>query len=320
MKKNKRKIYFRADADSQIGYGHFIRTLALADMLRDDFDCTFFTQSPSEYQQIEVEKVCPLVCLSSDDRKFDEFLNHLSGDEIVVLDNYFNKYSYQKKIKQKGCKLVSIDDIHLYPFCSDVVICPDPCSPADFITDKNTKLYCGIEWSLLRKPFIDNSNSNMSESNEIVVALGGADPYCLTQIIVDRLLRETNYRISAIIGDKTKFQSLDERVTIHRKLPAEEVASLFSKAGVAILSASTICIEALCIGCPVIAGYYVHNQIEFYNYLSHNSLIVPIGNLLDRGNTFDICSAIKSAKINTHKVIIDFSHQKESFRNIFSTL
>ena len=93
MKKNKRKIYFRADADSQIGYGHFIRTLALADMLRDDFDCTFFTQSPSEYQQIEVEKVCPLVCLSSDDRKFDEFLNHLSGDEIVVLDNYFNKYS-----------------------------------------------------------------------------------------------------------------------------------------------------------------------------------------------------------------------------------
>jgi len=37
------KIYLRADASAAIGYGHFIRTLALADMLKDDFDCTFFT-------------------------------------------------------------------------------------------------------------------------------------------------------------------------------------------------------------------------------------------------------------------------------------
>ena len=33
------KIYFRADAGAEIGYGHFIRTLALADMLKDDFSC-----------------------------------------------------------------------------------------------------------------------------------------------------------------------------------------------------------------------------------------------------------------------------------------
>lgn len=38
------KIYFRADAGAEIGYGHFIRTLALADMLKDDFSCVFVTQ------------------------------------------------------------------------------------------------------------------------------------------------------------------------------------------------------------------------------------------------------------------------------------
>ena len=53
-----RKIFFRADASSAIGYGHFIRTLALADMLKDDFDCTFFTVSPTPYQISEMEKVC----------------------------------------------------------------------------------------------------------------------------------------------------------------------------------------------------------------------------------------------------------------------
>ncbi|MDR1895166.1 MAG: UDP-2,4-diacetamido-2,4,6-trideoxy-beta-L-altropyranose hydrolase, partial [Prevotellaceae bacterium] len=37
----KRKIIFRADAGLNIGYGHFIRSLALADMLKNDFDILF---------------------------------------------------------------------------------------------------------------------------------------------------------------------------------------------------------------------------------------------------------------------------------------
>ena len=45
-----RKIYFRADAGVDIGYGHFTRTLALADMLKDDFECTFYTVCPTPYQ------------------------------------------------------------------------------------------------------------------------------------------------------------------------------------------------------------------------------------------------------------------------------
>lgn len=54
------KIYFRADAGAEIGYGHFIRSLALAYMLKDDFDCTFFTVEPTPYQIGEMEKVCKL--------------------------------------------------------------------------------------------------------------------------------------------------------------------------------------------------------------------------------------------------------------------
>lgn len=53
---SKRKIYFRADAGYGIGYGHFIRTLALADMLRNEFECTFFTSSPTPYQIGELER------------------------------------------------------------------------------------------------------------------------------------------------------------------------------------------------------------------------------------------------------------------------
>lgn len=57
----KKKAYFRADASAQIGYGHFVRSLALADILKDDFDCIVFSQTPSSYQYKEAENVCNLV-------------------------------------------------------------------------------------------------------------------------------------------------------------------------------------------------------------------------------------------------------------------
>ena len=77
------KIYFRADASATIGYGHFIRTLALADMLKDDFDCTFFTCHPTSYQVSEMEKVCPFIPLQEETHSAD-FLSHLQGDELKL--------------------------------------------------------------------------------------------------------------------------------------------------------------------------------------------------------------------------------------------
>ena len=39
-----KKILFRADGNEEIGYGHVIRSLALADMLKENFECIFVTR------------------------------------------------------------------------------------------------------------------------------------------------------------------------------------------------------------------------------------------------------------------------------------
>ncbi len=41
MENNKPKIYFRADGNATMGLGHVIRSLALAEMSNDIFDCHF---------------------------------------------------------------------------------------------------------------------------------------------------------------------------------------------------------------------------------------------------------------------------------------
>ena len=309
-----RKIFFRADAGPEIGYGHFIRTLALADMLKEDFDCTFFTQTPTEYQKKEAASVCPLVELPADDSRFELFLDKLSDDEIVVLDNYFYTTEYQRKIKEKGCKLVCIDDIHDKHYVADVVINHGCNNPDLFDTEPYTRLCLGLEYALLRKPFLQAKITTEREQGHVVVSFGGSDYNNLTTKYAQILSKRTDItQITAIVGDA--FQHLTElesipKVQISKNLSAQQMAELFCTVQFAVLSASTTCIEALACHCPVYAGWYVENQKDFFDYLIQNRYAFS---LLDLDNGSEV---IKNIKDNIHTVN-SFGKIKDNIIKVF---
>lgn len=283
MNTNHRKIFFRADAGPEIGYGHFIRTLALADMLKEDFDCVFYTQTPTDYQKREAAAVCPLVSLPADDSRFDLFLNQLSGDEIVVLDNYFYTTDYQRKIKEKGCKLVCIDDMHDKHYVADVVLNHGCDNPDLFDVEPYTRLCLGLDYALLRKPFLEAKPAASREQGHVVVTFGGSDANNLTTKYA-RILsqRDDINKITAIVGDAFQFTNELEnvpKVQILRNLTAQQMANLFCTVQFAVLSASTTCIEAIACQCPVYAGWYVENQKGIYMTISKNMLAFSIDNL-----------------------------------------
>src|SRR4030095_2375161 len=87
-----------------------------------------------------------------------EWTSGLKGDEIVVLDGYNFKTTYQQQIKSKGCKLVCIDDIHAYHFVADVVINHAPGIDAkQYSCEAYTQLYLGTKYVLLKKIFLDEA-------------------------------------------------------------------------------------------------------------------------------------------------------------------
>ena len=300
----KRKIFFRADAGAQIGYGHFIRTLALADMLRDDFDCTFYTQSPSTYQQREADKVCPLVSLPSDDSKFERFLEYLIGDEIVVLDNYFYTSDYQKQIKDKGCKLVHIDDIHDRHFYADLIINHGNATQSIYDAESTTRFCLGPSYALLRKPFLTPSSNIERLRGKWVICFGGVDPQNLTEEAVKALnVREDVNQITAIVGEVYPHKAVltqYDRVTILSSLTAEEMAVQYSSAEYVLCSASSVSYEALACGCSVFAGYYIDNQVDFYHGLCNNNLITPLGDLMKA----DFKTCLSNANVSIDKMNI----------------
>ncbi|AVM58651.1 UDP-2,4-diacetamido-2,4,6-trideoxy-beta-L-altropyranose hydrolase [Bacteroides heparinolyticus] len=299
----KRKVYFRADASADIGYGHFIRSLALADMLKDDFECIFFTQNPSEYQKNEAENVCKLVELPCDNSKFENFLSYLQGDEIVVLDNYFYTTEYQKLVKGKGCKLVCIDDLHDKHFYADLIVNHgvNDKSLYENIIEPYSKLCLGLEYSLLRRPFLLQS-SIKTRNEDIVVCFGGADPLRLTDRVVSMLLKiAIPYNIKVILGEKVYLSDENrKRVDVLSNLRANQMAMLFDQSSAGIFSASTVCIEALSRNLPIIAGFYVDNQYDFYRMLEQNGYIIPLGQL-QNVTTGRLENAVEKLKIFVSK-------------------
>ena len=289
----KKKIYFRADGNNDIGFGHVTRSLALADMLKDQFECIFSTRFVNEYIIEQIEKSCSSYIKLKEENSdhFDEFLTFINKKDIVVLDNYFFTTDYQKKIKSIGCKLVCIDDMHDKHYVSDVVINHAPgLTENQFSKEIYTDLCLGLDYALLRKPFLNVTPRMRIEQKRCLVFIGGADKHNISTNIVNLLKDVESVKIiDVIIGSSFLFFKELENVinmskieiNIFSNLSSGGIVERMNIADFGILPASSVSLEAISLGMPFIVGYYADNQKEYYNTLTKKNIVFGIGNLLN---------------------------------------
>lgn len=253
------------------------------------------------------------------------FADSLSGNEIVVLDNYYFSTNYQNRIREKGCKLVCIDDMHDRYMVADVVFTFCPLEREDFSLEPYTQFYGGIEWSFLRPPFLNGNISRKDDKriNSLVLAVGGSDPYKLTDKLISLIKSvDKNIRLSVIAGDTVNISpELLDNIDLYRRLSADEIVTLFSNSDLGIFPASTFCIEAISQKLPVAAGWYVDNQKDFYRIGAENRWFFPLGNFFDDSDVMKkkLETVIKSS-VFPSVVDINFIQQREKIRYIFRNL
>ena len=282
----KKKIYFRADGNTDIGMGHVIRSLALADMLKDKFECVFATRYVNEYIIAEIEKSCSsyIKLSEKDNEHFEEFLTYIKEEDTVVLDNYFITTEYQKQIKGKGCKLVCIDDMHEKHYVADVVINHAPgLRENQFSGEPYTSFALGPKYAMLRPKFIEASKKSktIDKISNIFVSFGGADFYDLTNKCIKGIINLENIqKINVVIGSEYKhseiystIKGLEEKVVIHKKLSESQMITLMNECQLGIVPSSTISYEVCSVKMVVLVGYYMENQINIYNGLKTSELI-----------------------------------------------
>ena len=286
----KPKVFIRADGNAEIGLGHVIRSLALAEMLKEDFDCVFATRFLTDYIHTEAMKVCnDVVKLPETDGHFDAFLSCLSGEEVVVLDNYFFTTDYQRAIKSKGCKLVCIDDMQDKHYVADIVINhAEGLTEKAFSTELYTKCLTGTKYALLRKPFLDLAKQpkKFMRASRAFVCFGGSDYNNITLRAVERLLSfEFVNRVFAVTGNaylyKDELKQLSEknqeRLVSFSNIDAAQTAKIMSNSDFAIVPCSSILWECMAAKLPVITGYYVENQKQISDYFLDKNIGYVVG-------------------------------------------
>src|SRR5579862_1005212 len=106
-----RRVFLRADGSRAIGFGHIYRLLAIGEILKEDFECTFVINKPDGFILNEIKRTCSqFIDLNHEEHEildkaksgkeiaFD-MKDYLAGDEILVTDGYLFGPNYQMAAK-----------------------------------------------------------------------------------------------------------------------------------------------------------------------------------------------------------------------------
>lgn len=337
MSQSRPEILMRADAGSKIGFGHVVRSAALASLLRDDFDCWMVCHNDNVSSEPFVDNLIASSgarrILTSDylqpfqlsvDEANAEFFSAVTKERIVVLDNYYYDSVYQRQVRGRCRALVSIDDMSDREFVSDVFFTPSPLLMSELNLAPYTEFYGGIEWTFLREPFLQPVKRKRRERiDSVLVSMGGADPLRLSDIFIE-IVRglKPEARIDVIAGPAAIINSSpDDKLDIHRNVDAVELVELIDSADFGIFPASTSSIEALARKLPIAAGWYADNQYRYYRHGVERSLFYDLGELTLHPN--DIEQKLKNIFENPGQWLVpefNFGLQREKIIKIFKEL
>lgn len=328
---SKHNIFFRADGHAKIGLGHVIRSLALAEMLKDNFHCHFIIREPLVTLKQQILEVCEsIIELPNTDKPIQEAQyiadKYLTSEDIVVLDGYnFFKPEYQQNIKNKGSKLVCIDDLHEYHFIADVIINNGGgAKKENYSAELYTQFYLGLSYALLRKPFREASKNRkyINRDNSVFICLGGADPNNDTLKVLKRceeivsieqcyLIIGWAYQHEKALHDFLKQSSLN--VQLLSNLSASEMVHYMQKCGKAITPPSSISLEYFSINGELYLIKIAENQRYTYQYFIENQLAFPL-------EDFPINNTTKIEKTILKQQAIFDGNQAKRFQRLFQNL
>ncbi|GAB2975265.1 hypothetical protein GCM10027049_07260 [Mucilaginibacter puniceus] len=302
--------------------------MALAEMLKFDYDITFVCkQIPGKSADVIKELNFKLLVIDEE----EAFLSRLKGNEIVVLDHYGLGSSYQNIIKQKGCKLVCIDDLHQEHFYADAIINHAPGVKSNqYDAETYTRFYLGLDYAMLRSEFREQANNSRKIENidRVLICFGGADPQNLTYKVLEIITQSGMFKnINVIVGNSynyiaelLQFCASHKNVRCLSNLSASEMVEVMHNTELAIVPASSIAIECLSAKQVLLTGITDENQNDIHNGLVKFNSVKTIGDFRNLDHEI-LLNQLKTIKEQTGEFSFsNIGDAANSIKNIFKSL
>lgn len=284
-------ILFRADGNPQIGSGHIMRCLSLADAFGDLGQAVVFVTADDCFQSAIRSRGYECVILHTQyDRMEDELPRFLPllqklRPSCVLLDSYFVTPGYMPAVRREA-PLVYIDDLNAFDYPADLVVnytlygkkLPYP---------ENKRYLMGPQYALLRKEFQNVPARRAAEQvRNVLLSTGGADFEHVALKCVQYLLGQPAGHIiyHVILGAMNQDIPEIERISagrscilLHRNVT--DMRSLMLQCDAAVSAGGTTLFELCACGLPTVTYVLADNQIMNAESFEESGLMLYAGDV-----------------------------------------
>lgn len=263
-------VVIRADGGPDIGYGHLVRTSALAREVRSrGHEVTYATTTPAA-----VEDTCPdgVSVMSLPTRGEPEpFVDWIraADPDVVYTDAYPVDTSYQRAVRRHVPLVVAGDDAR-HSICADAFVNGNIYAPdLDYDYTGAEPTWClGSEYLLLRDEvtrLADETPPWRETVDEVLVTMGGSDIRGQTPTVI-RALDGLDASVTVVIGpgfsngDDVRRAVGDANLDCTVVETPPDLPELMFDADLAVTACGSTSYELLALGTPFIAVVQTANQ------------------------------------------------------------
>jgi UDP-2,4-diacetamido-2,4,6-trideoxy-beta-L-altropyranose hydrolase len=270
-------LLIRADSSSQIGLGHIMRDLVLAQHYPDDtilFACRDLLGNIIDAIPYSVH------ILASN--KPEELIDLIQTRfiDLLIIDHYDIDATMEKQIKeQTGVSIMCLDDTYEKHHCDILLNHNISAEKSRYkgLVPPECEIRCGLEYTLIRDEFKIEKQKEREKQYDIFISMGGTDP---TNATLDILKTLTNtYQICVVttsgnphLGELETFAREKKNITL--LVNSKSIAKLLHESRLALITPSVMVHEVLFMEIPFIAIKTINNQDDMYQYLFNNSYLV----------------------------------------------
>jgi UDP-2,4-diacetamido-2,4,6-trideoxy-beta-L-altropyranose hydrolase len=290
-------VIFRADASAEIGTGHVMRCLALAQTLQDASGRPIFLMAPGapsleERLVSERMEILPILSWpgSGDDADETARLAQKVGASWVVADGYHFDAAYQRFVKDAGLSLLFIDDNrHADYYYADIVLNQNLHASESLYRkrERYTRLLLGTDFVLLRREFLkwrDWRREIPDVARKVLVTLGGSDPNNVTLSVIQALQQVKVDGLEAVVvvgrGNR-RYEEL--QFAVRNSLPnirlvrnVTNMPELMAWADVAVAAGGITAWELAFMGLPSLVIVLADNQERVAEQLKTTAMAVNL--------------------------------------------